>query len=155
MEAWKAKRRRGLLAACACIVLAGWSAEAGRAADRPAGDNTSVGQTSVNGKRGVVVTTEGGQADRLLAGMLAFNPPQTPPPPPVIPPTTIPPDNPPPPDNPIAPVYPVDMAPDAPPPSIGPGTANPEPASLLMGLIGAAGACGAAWGRRRGARAVQ
>ncbi len=154
MEAWKARRRRGFLTACACIVLAGWSAEAVRAADRAAGDDKAVGEVILNGRRGVVLTTEGGQAEQALAGLLAFNPPQTPPPPPEIPPVVIPPDNPPPPDNPVAPVYPTDMAPDAPPPSIGPGTANPEPASLLIGLIGSACA-GVVVLRRRNGRIVQ
>ncbi len=152
MDAWKARRRRRFLAACACIALAGWSANAVRAADRPAGEDGSAGEASVNGRRAVVLTTEGGQADQALAGMLAFNaPPQPPPPPPppVIPPVTSPPDNPPPPDNPVAPVYPPDMAVEGTPPSIGPGTSNPEPASLLIALIGSAWAGAAGWRRRQ------
>ena len=154
MDAWKARRRRGLLAVCAGIVLAGWTGGAVRAAEGPSQEDTSAEEVSVNGRRGVVITTEGGQADRLLAGMLAFNPPVVPPPPPEIPPA-IPPDNPPPPDSPDTPIYPLDMAPDCVPPDVPPATSNPEPASLLIGLIGSACGGAATWVRRRKGRTVK
>ena len=41
------------------------------------------------------------------------------------------------------------MAPDGTPPDVGPGTSNPEPASLLIGLIGSAWAGAAVWRRRK------
>ena len=143
MDARIGRPRWALPAACVGVILGGWAA--GTRAETPAAEDASI---MADGRPGVVITTEGGLAHRLLAGLVAFNAPGVPTPP-DVPPTGIPPDVPLPPVSPEVTVYPPDMAPafnvpDTPPANSG----APEPNGLLMGLIGSACAGAAVFGRR-------
>ncbi|HVS34313.1 MAG TPA: hypothetical protein VMS17_01960 [Gemmataceae bacterium] len=144
MDAYWARRRWRLHIACACIALGGWTAGAVRA-EAPVAEGASARQSTAEGKRGVIITTEGGLAHQALAGMTAFNPPIIPPdvPPAGTPPPSTP-DNPLPPDTPVTTVYPPDMPPDTQPTTTG----SPEPGGFLMGLIGSLCTGAAVWRRR-------
>ena len=171
MDAFGARRGQRLLAACACVFLAYWTTgparaeplavrltEEGPAARRcypagaPAAEFRSVSEKKTEAEAPKDVASGGGLAALLLAGTVCFNPPELPPNPPDTPPSGPPPggppDNPPPPSSPP----PNTPPPNTPPPNIPPPNTTPEPASLLIGLIGSAFVGAAVWNRRKGAK---
>ncbi len=167
MDALSGWRGKGLLAACVGVALAAWTAPAARAgsltvrltggaADRgsptagsaasefaPAAETPPKVDRAAEGP-----PTVGNLLTLFVAGTVLFGDSPsdfTPNPPPPV-------DNPPPPTTPIPPSTP----PPTTPPTDGgtpQGNPTPEPASLLIGLIGSACA-GAVWGRRRKKREV-
>ena len=170
MEALSAWRGNGLLAACIGVVLTAWTASAARAESlgiRLKGEAVDCGSPTAGSR-----ATEFAPADEIrpkaekvegpptvgnlltlfVAGTVLFGdspsdvgPPSSPPGP-----TT------PPPDNPLAPTTPgppsSPLTPNTPPTDnvvVIQGNPTPEPASLILALVGSACAGAAVWNRRR------
>jgi hypothetical protein len=169
MDALTMWRGKGLLAACVFAALAAGNTNSARADQRshaagsaiaerlslrektmdPTGSNEAVNSDGVNAL--------------LLSGAIAFNPvpnPTDPTPPPATPVTPV---------APITPITPVLLPPPPPPPPSGPlagpgpsappgpstiPVPSPEPASLLIGLIGSACAGVVGWNRRKRQKAA-
>ncbi len=172
MEALSAWRGKGLLAACIGVVLTAWTAPAaraeplgirlkGEAADRgsltagsPASEFAPAGELRPKVEKAEGPPTVGNLLTLFVAGTVLFGDSPsdfTPPSAPTGPTTpTTPIDNPPAPTTPGPPSSP--LTPTTPPTdSVGTtqGNPTPEPASLIIGLIGSACAGAAVWNRRR------
>jgi hypothetical protein len=166
MDALMGGRGKGLLAACLCAALAAGTANFARAAttanQRSVGAEWSaLGEKTTGADKLNAATDSDGVNALLLSGAVAFNPdpnpttPSDPAPAPTPTPTPtpgsgplpIPPPPPPPPSGPNS-----GPGPAAPPPPI--TVSSPEPASLLIGLIGSACAGVVGWKRRNHQKAA-
>lgn len=170
MEALSAWRGKSLLTACIGVTLAVWPASAARAesltvllkgggADRgwltagsPACEFAPARQMSPRVEKAPGPPAVGNLLTLFVAGTVLFGdspsdvgPPSAPPGP-----TTPPPDNPPAPSSPGPPSSP--LTPNTPPTDnvvVIQGNPTPEPASLILALVGSACAGAAVWNRRR------
>jgi hypothetical protein len=157
MDALTVWRGKGLLAACVFAALAAGNTNSARAeatadqrshaAGSAIAERLSMPEKTLDPAGSNEAVNSDGMNALLLSGAIAFNPvpnptdPSPPPPPPLPLPQQLPP---PPPSGPLA-----GPGPSAPPGISSIPVPSPEPASLLIGLIGSACAGVVGWNRRK------